>query len=228
MIALRIRLMVVLLSAVGLADARSIHYGAVESTELTQCDGLHWIGQISEAQNCYQTLLTNDASLAIQAEAAWALGDKKAASRLFDRASKQNQTDQQKSRILSRWADLFSATYQFQDALDLFVHASELSKDNQHALLGVGLVLHESSSGDAGEKMASLVETTDHDGVKLKALITLASIQIRSNKASQADDLLRQAEQLAEQEGYPLQEVYAMQAAAAIRCLLYTSPSPRD
>lgn len=217
MISLRVMMLIVLLCITSMVDARPIHYGAVVSPQLAKCDDQHWRGQISEAQNCYQALLSNNTALAIQAEAAWALGDKKAASRLFDSASKQSQTDLQRSNVLSRWADLFTNTYQFQDALELYVQASELAEDNQHALLGIGLVLHESSSTDAGEKLASIVENTDHDGVKLKALLTLASIQIRSNKVTQADELLRQAEQIAEREAYPLLEVYATQAANAIR-----------
>lgn len=217
MIKHRYSLLILIMLFAGNANARPIHYGAVTSTELQNCDELHWSGQLSESKSCYQSLLTNQAALEIQAEAVWALGDQQQASQLFDRASRQSQTDTQKSQILSRWGDLFTATYQFQDALDLYVQASELSADNQHASLGAAFVLHESSNPEAGEQLASIVENTNHDGVKLKALLTLALTQIRSNKVSEANDLLEQAEELAEDGDYPLTEVYAVQASNAIR-----------
>ncbi len=199
------------------ASARSLHYGAVDATEVQKCDELQWRGALAEANNCYTALLSKQSSLAIQAEAAWALGDKQAASRLFDSASKQNQTDLEKSRVLSRWGDLFTATYQFQEALDLYVEASELSTDNQHALLGLALVLHESSNPDAGEQLSNLAENSSHDGVKLKALVTLASIQISANRVDEARELLERAERIADRESYPVIEVYATLAAHAIR-----------
>ncbi len=217
MIKLRYSLLILILLLASNASARPIHYGAVNSLELQVCDDLHWSGKLTEADDCYQALLTNQSTLEIQAEAVWALGDEQQASQLFDRAGRQDLSDIQKSHILSRWADLFTATYQFQDALDLYVQASELSADNQHALLGSALVLHESSNPDAGAQLASISENTAHDGVKLKALLTLASVQIRSNKVSEAKDLLDQAEELAEKNDYPLTEVYAIQASNAIR-----------
>ena len=219
MIKLAVSLFVLMVSLLFISSAHSrpIHYGAVISPELQKCDGLQWTGQLTQAKECYQALATNQSALEIQAEAVWALGDEQQASQLFDRASAAAQNDEQKSQILSRWGDLFTATYQFQQALDLYVQASELSVANQHALLGIALVLHQSSNPDAAQQLASIVETTEDDGVKIKALLTLASIQIRSNKVEQADDLLAQAQELAEQDSYPLIEIYATQAANAIR-----------
>lgn len=202
---------------VGNVTARPLHYGAVESPRLQECDDLQWAGKINDAQDCYKALLTNEVAIEIQAEVAWAMGDRQLASRLFDQASRQNVSDDQRSKILSRWGDLFIATYQFQDALELHAQASELSEQNEHAVLGVALVLHESSNTAASEQLAALVENAEHAGVKIKALITLASIQTRADKVDEAEKLLEQAEELAEQGSYPLTEVYATQAANVLR-----------
>ena len=217
MIKIQFSLFILILLLVSNSNARPLHYGAVESLALKECDGLQWIGKTNQAQKCYQALLTNQPALEIQAEAAWALGDEQQASRLFDSASRQDLSNIEKSQIISRWGDLFVDTYQFQDALDLYQQAIELFEDNQHAELGVALVLHESASSNATEQLATIKDSTDHNGVKLKALLTLANIRIRAEKVAEADELIEQAEELAVEGDYPLLEVYATQAANAIR-----------
>ena len=78
-----------LTSAVG--QARPIHYGAVDSDALAECDSLDWQG--GDASGCYQALIDGDASDAIRAEAAWALGDLHLANRLFQAADQQTPND---------------------------------------------------------------------------------------------------------------------------------------
>lgn len=203
--------------------ARPIHYGAVDSQGVQLCDDMQWTGQLAEAQSCYQQLLTNNTSLAMQAEAAWALGDVQAANNLFERAARVNQQDShQHSRILSRWADLFLDTYQYQEALDIYLQAQALSDENHHAVLGIALALHESSDPVAAEQLTAFLENTSGDdrlllGARLQALLTLAFIQVRSNNLEQAQDFIGQAQETAEQGDYLPLEVLATQAAYAIR-----------
>ncbi len=204
------------------ALSRPMHYGAVDYESVQECDDLQWTGQLAAAQSCYENLLNNDSAIAVQAEAAWALGDVQAANNLFERASAAETDSAVQSRIMSRWGDLFLNTYQYQDALDLYVQASELSKQNYHATLGVSLALHESSDPIAQEQLATFLEQNNGSekdllGARLSALLTLAFIHIRADNLDLADRALTEAEEAATDGGYPLMEVYAHYAAYAIR-----------
>ena len=67
-------------------SARDLHYGAVTDPALLECDAINWRGQRQQARACYRTLLQSDTDAAIRAEAAWGLGDLKAANHLFQQA----------------------------------------------------------------------------------------------------------------------------------------------
>ena len=60
-------------------QAREYHYGALEDTNLLQCEKLDWSGETNRAEACYKGLLNSNYSLAVQAEAVWALGDRQSA-----------------------------------------------------------------------------------------------------------------------------------------------------
>ncbi len=112
------------------AQARSIHYGAIENADLLACDKLDWGGQSEQADSCYKTLLQQNTDPAIQAEARWALGDIKGANTLFQTAVKLRPDD---ATVRLRWGELFMQTYQYQDAFDLFSEALQIEADNAFA-----------------------------------------------------------------------------------------------
>jgi len=219
----RIASMLPLLLISNIIDARPLHYAAVDLQAVQACDDLKWVGDLDAAQNCYQALLQNNSSLASKAEASWALGDVQTANSLFEQASRAGEADSdQQSRILSRWGDLFLDTYQYQEALDLYIQASELSQSNHHAVLGAALALHESSDPIGAEQLSAFLENSsgnDRDflGARLSALLTLAFIQIRSDNLDTAKEFIDRAEETAIEGEFPLQQVYALRAAYAIR-----------
>ena len=111
-----------LLSAQTAATAREIHYGAVSDVEIVACDQLHWRGQIDESRNCYATLLRSSASLAVRAEAAWALQDRQVANSLFQQAIRENPYDVA-TRV--RWGDLYADSHQDAEAMNIYREALE-------------------------------------------------------------------------------------------------------
>lgn len=219
----RIASVLSLLLVSNILDARPLHYAAVDSQAVQTCDELKWVGDLNGAQNCYQGLLQDNSSIASKAEAAWALGDVQSANGLFEQASRATQDDaDQQSRVLSRWGDLFLDTYQYQEALDLYIQASELSEDNHHAVLGAALALHESSDPVGAEQLSAFLESSSGNdkallGARLSTLLTLAYVQIRSNNLDTAKEFIDRAEETALDGEFPLQEVYATRAAYAIR-----------
>lgn len=197
-------------------QARPIHYGAVESEAVKDCDSLQWQGKLQEAESCYTGLISADQPLEIQAEAVWALGDPQAANNLFSQASRSVAADEvaRASQILTRWGDLYAATYQLEGALDLYTEANELDPDNEQANLGAATVLLESFDPSAGDYLIAVAaDANKNPGVQLKATLLLAYAAIQAGELNDAEDMLAEAEKLAERGDFPLLEIYALKAA---------------
>lgn len=192
-------------------DARPIHYGAVDSAALKACDERHWRGERAEAESCYESLYGSDASDAVRAEAAWALGDLHAANRLFQAA---NNADPGNPAILTRWGDLYADSHQDAEAMDIYREALEADGQHPFALLGAARVLAGSFDDAANNYLEPLLtNATLHEGAQAGAWLLVARIALENEDLAEARHNIGRAETLLERNGWPPLEVFALKAA---------------
>ncbi len=192
------------------AQARSIHYGAIDNADLLACDTLDWGGQSDLADSCYKTLLQQNTDPAIQAEARWALGDIKGANSLFQAAVKQKPDD---ATVRLRWGELYMQTYQYQDAFDLYSEALQIEPDNAFANVGASRALVERFEADAVKYLDPVLgNNAAPAGARLQATLILARLAMEASDMDGATAQLKLAEQIANEAGLPLLEVYALYA----------------
>lgn len=195
----------------GMIKARDIPYGAVKDPQLIACDDLYWHGRRQQANRCYRNLLQASNDSAIRAEAAWALGDQKSANEYFKSAVNAAPDD---AAVRTRWGELYVETYQYQDALDLFNEALKLDPDNGFANLGAASVLAGNFDAQALAYLQKAMQNRNAPpGVRLRAMLLLAHMDMEENSLDKAADLLDGADRLAGQSGLPELEVYALKAA---------------
>jgi tetratricopeptide (TPR) repeat protein len=198
--------------AAGAADARDIHYGAVSHPELDICDQLHWRGKSGESSACYRLLLGSDVPTAIHAEAAWALNELQLANRLFRDAAAESPGD---AAIRVRWGDLFAASHQDGEAMDIYREALELDSAHAFALLGSARVLVGGFDDAANTYLEPLLtDATKHAGARAAAWLLVARVSLESSNQGQADNALREAESILTNSDWPPLELYALRAAA--------------
>jgi len=194
------------------AVARPIHYGAIEHVGLQQCDALEWAGNIQSARQCYQELLQQTHDPALQAEISWVLGDIKSANSLFQSATRL-MPDNPRARL--RWGDLFMQTYQYRDAMDLFVEALQLEPSNAYARVGAARALAERFESEAMEYLLPVLEdTTAPAGARLQARLLLARMAMESSDMDRAFEILAEADAIANNAQLPKLEIYALYATA--------------
>ena len=196
--------------------ARPFHYGSLENEALALCDADYWNGREEQASECYEALLVSDAPNEIKAEAAWALGDRQAANRLFDDAK--GDSSEIQSTILTRWGDLYTESYQLQEALNIYTDAAELDQDNIHAQLGAMLVLLASNDSQAQEALGGLTEDLGApEEVRLKSMLTLVYIALQENKLEEAEQLLDLSRGLANNHPATELEYLSLRASLEVR-----------
>lgn len=195
------------------AAARPLHYSAVVSTELAECDALAWRGD-DDAATCYQRLLAGDLQAAIRAEAAWALGDLHDANRLFQAASDEHPED---ANILTRWGDLYAHTHQDAEAMKLYREALSAAPQHAYAMLGAARLLVGRFSDAANEYLEPLLTNANlADGARLGAWLLIARIALENENIDEASHNLTEAARLIERHDWPPLELYALRAAAAL------------
>jgi len=193
-------------------SARDIHYGAVSDGELLRCDRLHWSGQDSESQSCYRELLQGDVVAATKAEAAWALGDLQLANDLFRVAARDNAND---ASLRVRWGDLFAASHQDGEAMNIYREALTLDPGSEFAMLGAARVLVGGFDEAANTYLEPLLSDSTRDpGARAAAWLVVARISLENSSYAQGFDALNKAEELLEENNWPLLELYALRAAA--------------
>jgi tetratricopeptide (TPR) repeat protein len=193
-------------------NAREIHYGAVNDAAVVACDRLHWSGQTAESRDCYADLLRSGESLAIRAEAAWALKDLQAANSYFQQAMREN-PDDVATRV--RWGDLYADSHQDAEAMDIYREALQKNESSEFARLGAARVLAGSFDDAANAFLMPLLENPETgDGVRVGAL--LLSVRIALESGSQEDIIatLDEAAQIVERNDWPPLEIYSLRAAA--------------
>jgi len=197
------------------AHAIDFDYDSRRPAELKTCDDSRYHGRRDQASACYARLLQSSSDTAIQAEAAWALGDVKRANELF-RATVQ--ADEKAVRPRVRWGHLYLETHQFSDAADLFREALEIDEDDIHARLSMGRLLADQFDGDARKLVGDIIDkSSERDRVQANALIEAhllsARMDLDDGKHGTAEKSLQKAISLAEDQKQPPLEAYELLAA---------------
>ena len=192
--------------------AASIAFWA-NADPLAQCRLLE-ISDREGGRDCFRNLLT-DPSPALQAEAAWALGDIQTANALFRSATASSPDD---DAVRVRWGELFLSTYQVADAEALFAEALGINADNVAAKLGLARV----ALGRFEARSKQIVDSVlagDPDHVEANLLAARLALEVGDTEAAQ--ESLR-APLMAED---VLLRLEAMALAAAIDHILGSVPS---
>ena len=131
---MRIASLLVALGSAAASHALTIEYALDRNPALLACDRPLYRGQAAEAQACYRNLVAGNPDARIKADAARALGDVRSANTFFQTASKEHEGD---PAVLTRWGELFLATHQNDQAIQLFQEA--LEADAAYAPAKIGL-----------------------------------------------------------------------------------------
>ena len=184
-----------------------IEYGADRSPELLKCDKALYSGERAAAQACYVALVANGTDPRIQADAARASGDVRAANGFFQTALKAYPED---AVVRVRWGELFIATHQNNEAVKLFQEALELDKDYAPAKLGLARV---AAGGYEEQALQWAGEVLAQSETNLEALLLLARTDLEDSKIDDGDKKLDRALELAERQKQTPFEIYALKAS---------------
>jgi tetratricopeptide (TPR) repeat protein len=205
------RLLAVLLSLGGMSASFGVtlEYALDRAPALVACDRLGYRGQGAEAQACFRALIGADEDLRIKADAARAIGDLRGANGFFQAALKAYPED---AALHTRWGELFLATHQANEAVELFQEALEL--DPQYAPAKVGLA--KISAGRFEEQAREWVKEVidDTPDASLEAHLLLAQVSLEDGAIDDGDTQLDEALALAEKQDLPPLEIYALKASA--------------
>jgi len=195
-----------------LAGSRDIHYAAIADADLLACDQSHWRGDVGESASCYGKLLRNSDLAGIRAEAAWALNDLQAANSWFQQAQRTSPDD---VATLVRWGDLYAASHQDAEAMEIYREALELDAGNAYAQLGAARVLSRSFSDAANTYLTPLLtDPLTADGPHLGALLLTARRSLEGGNSDEAQAALDEAGEIVARNEWPPLQVYALRAAA--------------
>lgn len=192
--------------------ARDIHYGAIGDVDLLRCDRLAWTGKQDDSRACYQQLLAGNAAAEIKAEAAWALGDLQSANAQFRVAAGQRPGS---AAIRVRWGDLFAASHQDGEAMNIYREALELDAVNPFARLGAARLLVGGFDDEANSFLQPLLnDQSVAAGARAAAWLLIARVSLENSNYAQAEEALDSAETLLRDNNWPMLELYALRAAA--------------
>jgi tetratricopeptide (TPR) repeat protein len=193
------------------ATARGIHYGAVTDAAVLDCDQLQWHGQIEESRLCYANLLRSETPAAIKAEAAWALNNLKQANEWF-RTAMAETPDDHDTKV--RWGDLFAASHQHGEAMNIYREVLAEDEGNAFAMLGAAKVLVDSFEDAANAYIEPLMTgLVPDDGAYLGAWLLVARVALENGNYDEAEAALIAAEELVGASEWPPLEVYALRAS---------------
>jgi tetratricopeptide (TPR) repeat protein len=191
--------------------ARDIHYGAVSDAGVVACDQLHWSGRIEESRICYSNLVQSSDSLAVRAEAAWALKDLQAANNYFREAMREDPAD---AATHVRWGDLYADSHQDAEAMEIYREALQKDDGNEYARLGAAQVLAGSFDDAANAFLKPLLaDPRATDGAKVGALILSVQLALESGNRDAITAALDEASEIVERNDWPPLEIYALRTA---------------
>lgn len=220
----KLALAAVLLLPLASVQARDPLYGVLDNDALLACEGIKWSSEFNAAGDCYSRLF-QDLSQApqIRAEAVWASGDLRTANSLFQTAV---ETAPEDPLVRLRWGELFLETYQYQEALDLFDEALNLDPNNAWAHVGAAAALQ---GGGGGEGIAAHLDAVQENfaappGAVLRVQIMQLRRRMEQDQYQEAEELLEEIRELAEDENLATMEVSALEAALSF--LQREDPAP--
>jgi len=194
------------------ALARDNLYGVLAFPGLIECEDLHWSGQADRATICYNNLYASTQDARIRAEVLWARGDLQGANTQFQTAFNAFPED---PLVRVRWGELFNTTYQYQEAYNLFEEALALDPNNAWAHIGAAASLSEGGDPDALNEHLNAVmgEGLAAPGARLRAMIMVMRSRLRDDRFDEAEAVLDEAFDFAEDEDLPTMELKALKAA---------------
>ncbi len=211
-----------LLGCVAQATARDIHYGATADPAVLDCDRQHWRGNIETSRLCYANLLRAEVPAAIKAEAAWALNNLQQSNSWFREALAEAPDD---LRTKVRWGNLFAASHQNAEAMNIYREVLDEDPGNAFALLGAAQVLVDSFEDAANRYLDPLLTgVVPDDGAAIGALLLVARVALENGNHDEAEAALEQAEGLIADADWPPLELYALRASLD---LLKNTPGER-
>ena len=190
--------------------AQPFDYSPGRDLVLQPCDDLYHRGERAEAAACYTRVSAESLDGAVRAEAAWRLGDLQAANAFFRTAL---ELDPESFTIRERWARLFLATHQADEAVRLFTEALDLNEDYTPARLGIAAV----ALGRFEDRARTIVEEVlDGEGRHLEAHLISARMSLELGAVDAAREALDEALAIVEAQDLPPLEVYSLHAAADV------------
>jgi tetratricopeptide (TPR) repeat protein len=195
------------LLAAGSAQAASIDYDPNRSVMLRNCDDQRWRGKAEEAKDCYTQILGNVTDYHVRAEAAWALGDLRAANMLFREAARYK-ADQPQVHV--RWGRLYLETHQDAEALKLFRDALKVDANDTQAKLAVAQVMADRFDSQARELAQEVLQA---DPNLVEAQLLVARMSLEEGLLDEAESAIERALNLSEKAKYPPLDSYALQAS---------------
>lgn len=203
---LAVGLAVLLLVATPAFAAQPIDYDPRRAQALRDCDAQQFRGRLAQAKACYINLLNSSSALALQAEAAWALGDMRQANELFKQAV---QANPRFSAPKVRWGRLFLQAHNHQDALAIFGEVLQNAPNDPYAQLGMAQLFAERFEGAADRLVAALL--SEHDNLA-EAHLLAAQLALEDGRLDAADESLDRAAKLIDQQKLPPLDVYTLRA----------------
>ena len=190
--------------------AQPFDYSPGRDLVLQPCDDLYHRGERAEAAACYTRVSAESLDGAVRAEAAWRLGDLQAANAFFRTAL---ELDPESFTIRERWARLFLATHQADEAVRLFTEALDLNEDYTPARLGIAAV----ALGRFEDRARTIVEEIlDGEGRHLEAHLISARMSLEVGAVDAAREALDEALEIAGAQDLPPLEIYSLHAAADV------------
>ena len=197
-------------AAIPPAAAQPFDYSADRDPALRTCDAHFHRGDRPAAGACYAMLASGSNDAAVRAETAWRMGDLQAANAFFRTGV---ELDPESVSLRNRWGRLFMATHQNDEAVRLFMEALDLDEDYAAAKLGLATV----AAGRFEDRATSLVDEVLEGGEpNLEAYLISAQMSLELGDLAPAREVLDEALGIAEAEGLPPLEVYALHAAADV------------
>ena len=201
------------------SHALTIEYARDRAPELIACDRPLYRGQRADADACYRNLVAGTADVRIRADAARALGDVRTANSLFQEALKQYAED---AALRTRWGELFVATHQNNEAIKLFQEALELDADYAPAKIGLAKIAAGRFEERTREWAEQVIDEAPDDALEAHLLLGRAALE--DGALDEAEQVLDEALELAEDQDRSPLEVYALKASLDL--LRGTTQSP--
>jgi cellulose synthase operon protein C len=200
-------------------QAREQLYGVLDQADLLNCETQFWTGKVQAAESCYRALTTNPKSVAVLAEALWALGDLQGANTAFQQGVNAEPTN---ALLRVRWGELYMQTYQYGEAANLFNEALGIEAENPWAKLGAAQALSHGNT-EPEEINALMTSVMDNPaspaGARYRGLLILAHNALDKDQFEPASEAIADAHKVAEEGRLSKIELYALEGSQAFMTL---------